>query len=173
MAGTEKGGRANRGIIFASVGTHPQQFDRLLAEIDSLCAGGKITGEVFAQTGYSAYIPQHFRHKKFLSLEKFAGQASRARIFITHAGEGNIGLGKNLGRKMVVVPRRREFGEHTNDHQLELAQVVEEKGMGLVAWQPGQIAEKLADIEKFRPAKIPRGNIVQILEAFGKKKLGW
>ncbi len=158
---------------FVTLGTHPQQFNRLLEEIDRLFAQKKITGEAFAQTGHSDYVPKNYKWQKFMGLEEFEKKARRADIVITHAGEGNVGLCKNLGKKMIVAPRRREFGEHTNDHQLELAQVVEGKSLGLVAWNPSELGEKIAQVETFAPAKIPKGKIPQILGKFVKEELGW
>ena len=89
-------------------------------------------------------------------------------MIITHAGEGNIGLCKNLNKKMIVAPRRKEFEEHTNNHQLELAKIVEEKKIGLVAWKINELKEKLKEIENFTPAKIEKGKINQLLEEFVK-----
>ncbi|HLC92839.1 MAG TPA: PssE/Cps14G family polysaccharide biosynthesis glycosyltransferase [archaeon] len=156
--------------IFVSVGTHPQQFDRLLRGIDALAENGKINGEIFAQTGYSEYSPKNYKFKKFLSLEEFGEKLARCSIFITHAGEGNIGQAKNLGKKFIAVPRSREFGEHTNNHQLELAQVVEIKKLGLVAWDMDELAKKLSEIGKFAPAKVASGRIPQILDDFIRKE---
>ncbi len=161
---------ARRMDVFVSVGTHPQQFDRLLAEIDSLAGKGILRGEIFAQSGYSSYEPGNFRWKKFLTLEEFASALKGCSVFITHAGEGNIGQAKNLGKKMIVAPRRKEFGEHTNDHQLELARVVADKKIGIVAWRPAELEKKLAELGEFRPAKIPKGNIARIIEKFVRKE---
>ena len=159
--------------FFVAVGTHPQQFNRLLWEIDSLIERKKISAEAFAQTGHSDYVPKNCKWQKFMGLEEFEKKARWADVVITHAGEGNVGLCKNLGKKMIVVPRRREFGEHTNDHQLELARVVQDKGLGLVAQNPSELEEKIAQIETFAPAKIPKGKIAQILGKYVKEELGW
>ena len=156
--------------VFVSVGTHPQQFDRLLRHIDFLVSGGKLKGRVFAQIGHGSYAPKKYESRGFLTLDEFEAAISKCKIFITHAGEGNIGQAKNLGKKMVVVPRRKEFGEHTNDHQLELAEVVEGKKLGLVAWNIDELAEKLAELGGFRPASVPKGNIENIVEGFLQKE---
>lgn len=161
------------GLVFVSVGTHPQQFDRLLKEVDRLAGEKKIVGRVFAQTGHSTYEPKNFGHKKFLALQEFEDTLKKAYVFITHAGEGNVGLAKNLGKKFVCIPRRKEFGEHTNDHQLELAEVVEEKVMGLVAWQDKELEEKLVQLQEFVPARVERGRINKILEDYVKKEFAW
>ena len=156
--------------IFVTVGTHPQQFNGLLKKIDELVAQKKIRGKILAQTGYSDYTPKNYEWKKFLGIEEFDAEMKRADLVITHAGEGNIGLAKNLGKKMVVVPRRFELDEHTNNHQLELAKVVEEKKIGLVAWKAEELESTLKKIETFKPGKIPRGKIIELLDGFVERE---
>ena len=163
--------KTRQGFVFVSVGTHPQQFDRLLAGIDWLVEKGKIKENVFAQTGYSAYAPKKYEAKKFIGLAEFEKMVRGCSLFITHAGEGNIGLAKNLGKKFICVPRRKEFGEHTNDHQLELAKVVDEKKLGLVAWSTTDLEAKIEELGGFMPADVPRGRINQILENYFSKGL--
>ncbi len=158
--------------VFVSLGTHPQQFDRLLREIDRLAGEGGLGGKVFCQSGHSTYEPANFGHKKFLPLSEFGKKLSQCDVFITHAGEGNIGQAKNLGKKFICVPRRKEFSEHTNDHQLELAEVVEQKKLGLVAWNPEELEKKLHELGKFSAAHVPRGKINEILEKYVKGEFG-
>ncbi len=156
--------------IFVTVGTHPQQFDRLLREIDILIETEKIEKDVFCQTGYSTYEPKNYKHTKFLSLDEFRKNIEKAELVITHAGEGNIGLCKNLRKKMIVVPRKKEFKEHTNNHQLELAEVAEQMGLGLVVWALPELEEKIKEIKNFNPSNVKKGNIVEILEKFVKEE---
>lgn len=40
-------------MIFVTVGTHEQQFNRLIKEVDRLKGEGFIQDDVFIQTGYS------------------------------------------------------------------------------------------------------------------------
>jgi len=155
---------------FITVGTHPQQFNRLLQKIDQLIAIKKINGKVVCQSGYSNYKPKNFQVTPFFGLEEFEKKIKEADLIITHSGEGNIGLCKNLNKKMIVVPRKKEFEEHTNNHQLELAKVVEEEKIGLVIWKINELEEKLKLIENFTPAKIEKGKITQLLEEFVKKE---
>ena len=49
--------------IFASVGTHPQAFDRLLKELDRI-APKHSEWEIIAQAGNSNYKPKKFAFKK-------------------------------------------------------------------------------------------------------------
>ena len=44
-------------MVFVTVGTHEQQFNRLLEEVDKIKGKGKIEEDVIIQTGYSSYKP--------------------------------------------------------------------------------------------------------------------
>ncbi|MCX6800740.1 MAG: glycosyltransferase [Candidatus Diapherotrites archaeon] len=155
-------------MIFVSVGTHDQQFNRLLKEIDKLVENKKISESIFAQTGNSIYIPKKFKHKKFLGLEEFDKNVKKCEIFITHAGEGNIGTGLQYEKRMIVVPRLKKFGEHTNDHQLELAEAIGKEKQAIVC-NPEGIEAALKKIKKLKPKKTEHAKrIIALIEEFEK-----
>lgn len=107
-------------MIFVTVGSQKFQFNRLLIEIDRLVEEGKITEEVFAQTGYSDYEPKNYKYKNFLDRDKFANIMSKCDKVITHGGTGAIIGAVKREKKVIVVPRLAEFGEHVDDHQLQI-----------------------------------------------------
>ena len=114
-------------MIFVTVGTHEQPFDRLLKEVDELVEKGVITEEVFIQTGYSTYIPKNCKWSKLLSFDKMDELMERADIIITHGGPATFVSAIAKGKKPIVVPRQEKYGEHVNDHQLDFAQHVKER----------------------------------------------
>ena len=88
-------------MIFITVGSQKFQFDRLLKSVDDLVERGIITEDVFAQTGYSTYIPQHYPAKAFLDRDEFAQKEALADIVITHGGTGAI-IGAVKKRKKLL-----------------------------------------------------------------------
>lgn len=53
--------------IFITLGSQKFQFNRLLIAVDKLCEKKVISGEdVFAQTGYSDYVPRNYSYNNFL-----------------------------------------------------------------------------------------------------------
>lgn len=76
--------------------------------------------ETFAQIGYSSYKPQHYKYKKFLDRDEFGKEMSKADIIITHGGTGAIIGAIKKGKKVIAVPRLARYGEHVDDHQLQL-----------------------------------------------------
>lgn len=50
-------------------------------------------------------------------------------IVITHAGVGTIMECINKNKEIIVLPRKEEYGEHVNNHQEEIADEMEKKGL--------------------------------------------
>ncbi len=141
-------------MIFVTVGTHEQPFDRLLKEVDELVEKGVITEEVFIQTGYSTYIPKNCKWSKLLSFDKMDELMERADIIITHGGPATFMSAIAKGKKPIVVPRQEKYGEHVNDHQLDFAQQVKERYNSI------EVVEDISNLELYlkQDLKINNGN---------------
>lgn len=109
-------------MIFVTVGTHEQQFNRLIKKIDQLKKDGHIKDDVFIQTGFSDYIPESCDWKKFLSYEEMIQKIKDAKIVITHGGPSSFILPLQYGKTPIVVPRMKKYDEHVNDHQVEFCE---------------------------------------------------
>lgn len=111
-------------MIFVTLGTHEQQFDRLIKEVDRLKKENLIQDEVFIQTGYSNYIPKYCEWEKIISYEKMNQLIEKSDIIITHGGPATFMGVIAKGKVPIVVPRQKKFGEHVNDHQIEFVEKV-------------------------------------------------
>ena len=109
-------------MIFITLGSQLFQFNRLLKAIDEQIAAGRITEEVFAQIGTSDYKPVNYRFQDFLNRDEFAEWTEKADIVITHGGTGAIIGAVKKGKKVIAVPRLAKYGEHVDDHQLQLVE---------------------------------------------------
>lgn len=114
-------------MIFVTVGTHEQSFERLLIYIDNMIANGQIQEEVICQKGFSDYEPINYKADKLLPYEKMQENIQNARIVITHGGPASFLEPLKIGKIPIVVPRKKEFNEHVNDHQLEFSRKVEKR----------------------------------------------
>lgn len=50
-----------------------------------------------------------------------------ARIVITHGGPSSFIMPLQVGKTPIVVPRRREFNEHVNNHQVSFSRAVAQR----------------------------------------------
>jgi UDP-N-acetylglucosamine transferase subunit ALG13 len=107
-------------LIFVTVGSQKFQFNRLLRELDTLVEQKRITEDIFAQTGYSDYIPKNYKYKSFLDRDEFKEVMEISNKVITHGGTGAIIGAVKQGKKTIVVPRLKEFGEHVDNHQIQI-----------------------------------------------------
>lgn len=118
-------------MIFVTVGTHEQQFNRLLKEMDRLVERGVIKEEVFIQTGFSTYEPKFCKWSKLIPYKEMEKRVKEARIVITHGGPASFIAPLQIGKTPIVVPRQLDFNEHVNNHQLDFAKQVSER-MGTI-----------------------------------------
>ncbi|MCT3341690.1 hypothetical protein EFP49_02505 [Lactobacillus johnsonii] len=109
-------------MIFVTTGTQKFQFDRLIKKIDELVGEKYINEKIICQSGFSTYVSQNFKSYSFMNSEKYNGYIKNCDLLITHAGVGTILEGKKYNKKILVVPRMEKFGEHVDDHQMQIAE---------------------------------------------------
>lgn len=111
-------------MIFVTVGTHEQPFNRLIKKVDDLVANGNIKEKVIVQTGFSTYIPKHCEAHKMMSFEEMQRALKDARIVITHGGPSSFIEALQFGKVPIVVPRQEKFNEHVNNHQVDFTKLI-------------------------------------------------
>lgn len=110
---------------FVAVGNAYQSFARLLqavtANIDVL------PGPVLVQHGHTEFSSSGCKAVRFVSPGDFE-VAIRSEVVIMHAGAGSILQCLWAGGLPIVMPRLSRFGEHIDDHQVDLARALDEGG---------------------------------------------
>ena len=138
-------------MIFVTVGTHEQQFDRLVKEVDRLRKNGDIEEEVIAQIGFGTYEPVSCQWSRFYPYQKMCEYVDEARIVITHGGPSSFLAPLQRGKVPIVVPRQKRFGEHVNDHQVEFCRAVRERlGNIILVEKVGELQDKIVDYAKLK-----------------------
>ena len=129
-------------MILVTVGTHDQQFDRLVKGADQLAA--ELGEKVIIQRGCSNYVPKYADHFQWTSSQQMETLTGEARIVISQASAGAIILALSLGKPMVLVPRLKRFGENHDDHQLQLARALADQGRAIVVDNPSLLSIQIA-----------------------------
>lgn len=114
-------------MIFVTVGTHEQPFDRLLKCIDKMVEERRINDKVIIQKGYTDYEPKHCESYKLISYDDMQKYIKEADIIVTHGGPASFIAPLVIGKIPIVVPRRKDYNEHVNNHQLEFSKEVEKR----------------------------------------------
>ena len=119
-------------MVFVTVGTHEQQFDRLVRAADELAAKWCAYEHVVIQTGYSQYEPKHCEWARFYPYQMMHELVERASAVVTHGGPSSFMEVRAMGKVPVVVPRVSRYGEHVNDHQVEFVRAIAQRQGGIV-----------------------------------------
>ena len=119
-------------MIFVTVGTHEQGFDRLVKEIDELKRDNIIKDEVIIQKGYTEYEPKYCKAYKLIGYDEMQKYLDEAKIIITHGGPASFIAPLTIGKVPIVVPRQKDFNEHVNNHQLEFVRQVVERDNSII-----------------------------------------
>lgn len=136
-------------MIFVTVGTHEQPFNRLVECIDKLKRDGNIQENIIIQTGYSTYEPKYCKWQKLFSYQEMLKLVHEARIVITHGGPSSFIMSLQIGKTPIVVPRRLEFNEHVNDHQVIFSKAMAERmGNIIVVEDMDKLGETVINYEK-------------------------
>lgn len=136
-------------MIFVTVGTHEQPFDRLLKCIDKMVENGDIKEEVIVQKGYTDFEMQHCTEYKLIGYGEMQKYIQEARIVVTHGGPASFIAPISVGKIPIVVPRKKEFNEHVNNHQLEFSKQVEQRMQNIiVAEDDEQIEEAILNYDE-------------------------
>lgn len=132
-------------MIFVTVGTHEQQFNRLVEYMDKWAAQN--TEEVIIQTGYSTYEPKYCKWQKLFPYQEMSKKVKEARIVITHGGPSSFIAPLQIGKTPIVVPRKHECDEHVNNHQVSFSKAVADRMGTIIVVED---VEKLGEtIEKY------------------------
>lgn len=140
-------------MIFITLGSQKFQFDRLLKKVDDLVEQGIISDKIIAQIGASEYIPKHYEYVKFMDREKFAETIDQCSVVITHGGTGVIIGAVKKGKKVIAVPRLAKYGEHVDDHQLQLLQQFDDLKIICACYDLDKLDDYYQELEQmeFRP----------------------
>ena len=86
---------------------------------------------------------------KLYPYSKMVELVEQARIVITHGGPSSFIMPLQIGKIPIVVPRKKEFDEHVNDHQVDFAKAVAERqGNIIVVEDVHKVADTLENYDK-------------------------
>lgn len=121
---------SERPRLFVTLGTiRPYRFD---AMVDAVLSTGFADDRTVWQLGNTSREGLPGTAVSELSRDDFEQCARAADVVVTHAGIGTLLDLFDMGVYPVVVPRRAKRAEHVDDHQLQIAGLVKDRGISLV-----------------------------------------
>ena len=160
-------------MIVVLLGTQNNSFHRLLDKIQQCIDDGSIDEEIIVQSGGTKYQSKDMKIFNLIPKDELEKIIDEADLVITHGGVGSIIMCLKKEKKIIAVPRLSKYGEHVNDHQMQIVENFDKQGYikGIVDLEdlPNTIKEVK---EKFKPNKFVSNtdNIIRIIEEFIEKE---
>lgn len=155
-------------MIFATVGTHQQAFERMIEGLERL----PDPAELVVQYGYARPPRGVGRAVDFMSFAEMEESFAAATAIVTHAGVGSILCARRAGHLPIVVPRFSHLGEHVDDHQVELTRALADRGEVVPVWEGEEIADALARVPARSSAPIAGDSVDRLAAAVRSELLG-
>lgn len=155
-------------MIFVTLGSQKFQFNRLLKELDRLVEEKKINEEIFAQIGYSDYKPKNFEYKEFVDRDEFKEIMDKCDVVIAHGGTGAIITAVKKDKKVIAIPRLAMYGEHVDDHQIQLVDEFRELNLIYPVYDEKELEKAIGEIRnmEFERYVSNTENIIEDIEMF-------
>lgn len=156
-------------LILVTLGTQDKKFTRLLDSIQKQIDDKVIVDEVIVQAGFSSdYKSNDMEIFDLIPLDDFDKLIKKCDLLITHGGVGSIISGLKNNKKVIAAARLKEYGEHTNNHQLQIIENFVRKGYILSLDNFDKLGEVLKQVKEFKPNKYKSNtdNFVKLIENF-------
>lgn len=153
-------------MILVALGTQDKTFPRLIQAVEKQIDLKNIKEEVIVQAGSTKYEANKMKILDLIPEEEFIQLVKDSSFVITHAGESNIRMGLNFNKKMIVAPRLKKYGEHVNDHQLQLLEFFADNGYIIPLYDFDKLDEAIKKLDTFKPNtfKSNTNNFIKLLE---------
>jgi UDP-N-acetylglucosamine transferase subunit ALG13 len=159
-------------MIYVTVGAGigGQEFDRLIKKVDEIAP--HFEEEFIVQLGASQYIPRNMKWFDYVLYEESLEYFRKAKLVIGHCGSGTIINALSFGKPLIVIPRLLKFNEHSDDHQLEMAMLLEKNQIARVVYDVEDLESVIRNmLEEFRDSEksfssIHRRNLINGMKAF-------
>jgi UDP-N-acetylglucosamine transferase subunit ALG13 len=153
-------------MLLITVGAENYQFNALMHWIELLINHQLINEEVLVQYGSSTYLPDGVKAYRKLSEQEFSNFVDKASLIISHCDEGIAQLLEDKDTPYVLVPRLQRFREYIDNHQMEVADDFERRGIA-IARSPGDLVKFI----KFQQTSevIPKVDETQLCEYLKKR----
>jgi len=141
-------------LILITLGTQDKKFYRLLEAVQKQIDNKKIKDRVIVQAGCS----NDFKSKQMdmfdlIPMDEFDKLIEDCDILITHGGVGSIITGLKNNKKVIAAARLEKYGEHVNDHQLQIIENFTNAGY-ILSLDNFDELDKILDLaKKFKPKK--------------------
>ena len=145
-------------MILVTLGTQDKSFSRLLDAVQAAIDNGDINDKVVVQAGYTRYQSNDMEIFDFIPIDEFETLIDECQVLITHAGVGSIVTALKKGKKIIACARLAKYDEHTNNHQLQIAETFDKSGYLIFLKDFNNLGKVLEKIKNFKPKRFVSNN---------------
>jgi UDP-N-acetylglucosamine transferase subunit ALG13 len=108
-----------------------------------------------------------FTHYRFIPKNDFFRLLDAAEVVVTHGGVNSIMATMEHGRPLVIVPKMKVFGEHIDDHQLEISEMMEKRYDVIVVRDMAQLPKAIerAKTHQYKPWESHTAELVEYIRS--------
>ena len=123
-----------RPLILVTMGTNDYPFDRIYKYIreDPLYSDDRCRWYIQCGSAEISIKPVCGDVVSLIPREEMEALIKEAALVISHCGIGSLNLMLKYRKKTIFVPRVREYGEFSDDHQLQIASEIRNNRMEVV-----------------------------------------
>lgn len=155
-------------MILILLGTQDNSFHRLLEEVQALIDKKVITEKVVVQAGRTKYESKDMEIHSLMPEEELKEIMKKADLVITHGGVGSIVMALKMEKKVIAVPRLSEFGEHINNHQIQIIETFNSQEFLIGITDLKELGNALEKAKEFKPKKFKSEteHMINLIEDF-------
>ncbi|MDD3821410.1 MAG: glycosyltransferase [Bacilli bacterium] len=139
-------------MILVILGDTNQPFPRLMKSVLKQVDVGKIIDEVILETSRDC-LSRQVKVVDSLTKEKREQLITQAHLIITYVGADIIRSGLRQRKKIIVIPRLKNYEETLNNNERLLVNVLAKKGFILPLDNADELDQLLLRVRRFKPAK--------------------
>jgi UDP-N-acetylglucosamine transferase subunit ALG13 len=145
-------------VIYVTLGTHEQPFTRALDVIAEAAA----LDDLVVQHGHTKPIDlgggvEWRAFVRYGEATKFMEDSSAV---VSHAGVGCLMSAIAAGHVPVALPRLRRYGEHVDDHQMQIAERLSTDGLAIICHSSEEFPSALQIARSSRQPNVRRATLV-------------
>lgn len=113
--------------LFVPLGTQKFPFGRIITALNLLVEQGRYKPEEIVMQSALYPVKPIFTAFGLIPNEDFNHYMKEAEVIVTHSGVNSIISCMEMGKPLVICPRFHEYGEHVDNHQIEIATLMHDK----------------------------------------------
>lgn len=113
--------------LFVPLGTQRFPFGRIISALNQLVDQEKYKADEIVMQSALYPVKPNFTYFGLIPNDEFNRYMRETEVVVTHSGVNSIISCMKLGKPLVICPRFHEYGEHVDNHQIEIATLMHDK----------------------------------------------